>query len=138
MSQRLVRVMLADDDELIRMTLSAVCSSISGIKLVGEAADGEDLLAQFVRLRPDVVLLDVNMPKVTGVQALAELKAIDPAICVVMLTATSDAATVRQCIVGGASGYVLKSNPPEDIRATIREVCFKKLKYIVGAASQGS
>jgi len=134
MTQRVVRVLLADDDELIRMTMAAVCSSIAGIALVGEATNGEEVLEQFHKLRPDVVLLDINMPKISGTEALVKLKAADPTVAVVMLTANSDAATVKQCILAGAAGYVLKSNSPDVIRATFRDVCFKKLKSIVGAA----
>lgn len=132
--KRAVRVFIADDDDLIRMTMGAVCSSISGIELVGEAGDGEELLEKFAKLRPDVVLLDINMPKLAGTEALAKLKQADPDVTVVMLTAQSDAATVKKCIVGGASSYVLKSNPADQIRATIRDACFKKLQKIVGAA----
>lgn len=134
MVQRVVRVLLADDDELIRMTMAAVCSSIAGIELVGEAADGLEVLEQFHKLRPDVVLLDITMPKASGIEALAQLKEADPGVAVVMLTANSNAATVKQCILGGAAGYVLKGNLPEAIRATLRDVCFKKLQSIVGAA----
>lgn len=134
MTPRLVRVLLADDDELIRITMAAVCSAIAGITLAGEATDGEEALAQLHKLRPDVVLLDINMPKISGIEALATLKATDPAVAVVMLTANSDAATVKQCILAGAAGYILKSHSPDVIRATIHDVCVKKLQDILGAA----
>lgn len=133
MTPRLVRVLLADDDELIRLTMAAVCSAIAGITLAGEATNGEEALEQFHKLRPDVVLLDINMPKISGIEALAKLKATDPDVAVVMLTANSDAATVHQCLLAGAAGYILKSDSPDVIRATIRDVCFKKLQNIVGA-----
>lgn len=119
---------------IIINTVVAVCSSIVGIELVGEAVDGEQVLEQFHKLRPDVVLLDISMPKLTGTEALTKLKAADPSVTVVMLTANGDAATVKQCVLAGATGYLLKSNSPDVIRATFRDVCFNKLRKIVGAA----
>lgn len=134
MTQRVIRILLADDDDLIRLSIAAVCSSIDNVELIGEAADGEDLLKQFERLRPHVVLLDISMPKLTGLDVLGKLKSTDPAVAVVMLTANSDVATVKQCIASGAAGYILKSNPPDEIRATIREVCANKRRELAGAA----
>lgn len=132
MTERVIRVLLADDDDLIRMSIAAVCSAIDHVELVGEAEDGEDFLTQFDALRPDVVLLDINMPKLTGLDVLGKLRSADPAVAVVMLTANSDAATVTHCIASGAAGYILKSNPPDEIRATIREVCVNKRRELGG------
>ncbi len=122
--------MVVDDDETIRTVLSAVCTSLSGVSLVGVAEDGEDAVAKFDRLRPDVVLLDIHMPKLSGMHALAKIKELEPKACIAMLTAESDAKVVRACLRAGAVSYVLKTNPPDKIRATIRDVCFARLKEI--------
>ena len=134
--QRNIRVLLADDDEIIRGVIAAICSTISAVQLVGEAQDGEQLLEKFKQTLPDVVLLDIEMPKMTGLVALKRLKEMDPDIAILMLTSQNSPAVVKESLRNGAQGYVLKTNPPDAIRASIRDICFKQLKKILNAASQ--
>jgi YesN/AraC family two-component response regulator len=123
-----IRVMLADDEEHIRKLLAVVCSAIKCVEVVAEADDGEKALEAAHASRPDLVLLDINMPKRKGIDVLMSIKADNPDCSVIMLTAMSDTETVRQCIANGADNYLLKSNPPEKIRDIISEFSFKKLR----------
>ncbi len=122
---RKVRILIADDEVHIRKLLNAVCSSISGVEIVGEAADGEEVISKFSETQPDVVLLDINMPKVTGLDALKQIKEIDVDALVIMLTALNTVDVVKDCIRWGASNYILKNNSPEDIRDVVKKACFE-------------
>lgn len=132
--RRLVRILIADDDETVRTSIGALCSSIGGISIVGEAEDGEDAASKFEILRPDVLLLDIHMPKLTGIEVLRKIREHDPNAAVIMLTAESDVKAVRECLRAGAAYYILKTNPPDKIRAAIRDLCFKRLQEITGAS----
>jgi DNA-binding NarL/FixJ family response regulator len=137
--KRKVRILIADDDSMLRRIFASMCSSLSGMELVGVAEDGEQALEQCKTLAPDVVLLDINMPKLSGIETLKRIKELAPDTCVVMLTAMSSVETVRECIAAGAHSYILKSNQTDEIRATIKNICFEQLKKIVGspAAKKG-
>lgn len=127
---RKVRLLITDDEEHVRNLLRVVCTSISGVEVVGEAVDGEDLIAKFKQFLPDVVSLDINMPKITGTEALKKIKEIDSETVVVMLTSLNSIDVVRECIEHGAKSYILKSNPPDRIRDAIKQVCFDKMRKI--------
>jgi two-component system chemotaxis response regulator CheY len=131
--KRTVRVLLADDEEHVRKLLSVICTSLEGVQVVGEAGDGEVAVHQFKQLLPDVVLLDINMPKLTGTEVLKRIKEIDPSVYVVMLTSLNSIEVVRECIANGAKNYILKSNQPEKIRSSIKEICFEKLRKLAGS-----
>ena len=130
---RKVRVMTADDEQHVRSLLGVVCSSISGIELVAEAQDGEEAVEKFKETLPDLCLLDINMPKLTGVEALRQIKEVDPEAIVVMLTSLNSIDVVRECIEAGAKSYILKSNSPEKIRDAIKQISFEKLRKITEA-----
>lgn len=123
-----VRILIADDDEIIRSVLAAICSSLTATHVVAEAGDGEQLMERFEATAPDVVLLDIDMPKLSGTEALIKIKERSPITGVLMLTANSTPSVVKDCLRNGAQGYVLKTNPPDVIRASIRELCFKQMK----------
>lgn len=123
-----VRILIADDDEIIRSVLAAICSSLTATLVVAQASDGEQLMERFEATSPDVVLLDIDMPKLSGAEALKKIKERSPATSVLMLTANSTPSVVKDCLRNGAQGYVLKTNPPDVIRASIRELCFKQMK----------
>lgn len=130
---RQVKVLIADDEEHVRNLLRVVCDSISGITVIGEAADGKELMEKFSLALPDVVLLDINMPHVTGIEALAQIRDIDPNVAVVMLTSLNSSDVVRQCISGGAKTYILKNNSTDKIRNAIKQVAFDQLRRVSGA-----
>jgi DNA-binding NarL/FixJ family response regulator len=117
-----IRVMVADDHALFREGLAALFSSTAGIELVGEAANGEEAIAQAESLHPDVILMDIKMPGGDGVQATRKILRAHPTIGVVMVTMLEDDASVFAAMRAGARGYVLKGARHEELLQTIRAV----------------
>jgi DNA-binding NarL/FixJ family response regulator len=113
-----VTVVLVDDESLIRSAL-AQALSVGGLDLVGEAADAQAAIRMVLDLRPDVVLMDLRLPGMSGVEAIGQLGLLAPASRVLVLT-RSEQNRVIEAIVAGASGYILKSAPPEAIAAAVR------------------
>jgi len=109
---------LVDDEQLIRVALAQALSS-GGLELVGEAESGEDAIALVVDVRPDVVMIDLRLPGLSGVEAIEQLALLAPASRVLVLT-RSEQNRVVEAIVAGASGYILKSAPPEAIVSAVR------------------
>lgn len=124
-----VNVLIADDEKHIRDLIKMLANSLSGVQVVGMASDGEQALELFNQTQPDVVLLDINMPKKSGLEVLREIKKINPAITIVMLTSLNAIDAVREAVEGGADNYLLKNNHPEKIREAIRDVCFRKIAH---------
>jgi DNA-binding NarL/FixJ family response regulator len=112
-----ITVVLADDERLIRSAL-AQALSVDGLELVGEAADAQDAIELVVDLRPDVVLMDLRLPGMSGVEVIEQLGLLAPASRVLVLT-RSEHNRVVEAIVAGASGYILKTAPPETISAAV-------------------
>jgi DNA-binding NarL/FixJ family response regulator len=113
-----ITVVLVDDEQLIRVALAHALSS-SGLELVGEAATGEDAIELVVDVRPDVVLMDLQLPGMSGVQAIQQLGLLAPASRVLVLT-RSERNRVVEAIIAGASGYRLKAAPIEAIISAIK------------------
>lgn len=111
-------VVLVDDEQLIRVALAQALSS-SGLELVGEAATGEDAIELVVDVRPDVVLMDLQLPGMSGVQAIQQLGLLAPVSRVLVLT-RSEQNRVVEAIVAGATGYILKSAPIEAIISAVK------------------
>ena len=100
-------VLVVDDDNLMREMLKAILRS-EEYQVVGEASNGEDALALCARLKPRLVLLDINMPKMDGLQALEEIRKVSPATIVLMVSAEATMDRVNEAIKKGASGFVVK------------------------------
>jgi DNA-binding NarL/FixJ family response regulator len=113
-----ITVVLVDDEHLIRAALAQALSD-SGIDLVGEAANGEAAIEVVVDVRPDVVLMDLKLPGLSGVEAINKLGLLAPASRVLVLT-RSEHNRVVEAIIAGASGYILKSAPSETIISAVR------------------
>ncbi|MFJ9414975.1 response regulator [Streptomyces sp. NPDC101227] len=118
-----VSVLIADDEELTRTGLRALLSAKPDLDVVGEAADGAEVLPLVVRLRPDVVLMDVRMPRLDGIEATRRLRAelTDPPKIIVITTFENDE-YVYDALQAGASGFVLKRAPAQQIAHAIRLV----------------
>ena len=115
-----IRVLLVDDHPVVRQGLRALLSTQEGIDVVGEAGDGEAAVAAAERLSPDVVLMDVVMPGMDGVEALRAICERRPQSRVVMLTSYADDRRAMEAVDAGASGFLLKDASPRDVVAAIR------------------
>lgn len=117
---RPIRVLLADDEPHIRVVIAAIVKSLGG-DVIAQAADGEQAVELYRRLRPDVAMLDINMPKLRGDEALARITALDPRAIVIMMTAQDAIDSVTDCLDRGARHYILKSNRAEEILALLSQ-----------------
>ncbi|MGW2384066.1 response regulator [Streptomyces sp. NPDC001658] len=118
--QEPVRVLVVDDQRLIRDGIASLLSIRPGIEVVGTAVDGRDAVAKTLETGPDVVLMDVRMPGMDGVEAVAVLCERAPGCRVVMLTTFDDEEYVVQALRAGAHGYLLKDLPAEELAHAVR------------------
>ena len=116
------RVLIVDDQELFRRGLTMVIGAVDGIELVGEADNGKDAVDVAARTDPNVVLLDVRMPGLSGIETCAELKAVMPSVRIVMLTASDEETDLYDAIKSGASGYLLKDASIDEVAKAVRLV----------------
>lgn len=115
-----IRLVVVDDQELMRDGLIAILERQEGIAVVGSAADGLEALQVAEALTPDVILMDVRMPVMDGVQATVELRRRWPEIKVLMLTTFDDDVYIIEALRAGAAGYMLKNIPAQDLAAAVR------------------
>lgn len=120
MEERKARVLIAEDETHIRSLIHLVVTSL-GAEVVAEAADGEQALSLYLQHRPDMVILDINMPKLDGVAVLKRIMAIDPATLVLMLTSLNTLDVVTECIDSGAWNYVLKNTTAGELHKAFSE-----------------
>ena len=117
-----VRVLLADDHMVVRDGLRLLINGQRDMRVVGEAADGQEAIQKAHELKPDVVVMDLSMPKVNGLQATERLRVEQPEVKVVALTVHEDASYLLQLCKAGAAGYVLKRSAGDDLIQAIRDV----------------
>jgi DNA-binding NarL/FixJ family response regulator len=117
-----ISLLIADDHPIVRAGLQAVLGSQPGFEVVGEAGNGTEAVALASRLRPDVVVMDLRMPEMDGVQATARIKAQHPEIHVLVVTAYDSDADILPAIETGATGYLLKDTPCKELFQAIRDV----------------
>lgn len=116
----MIRVLVVDDHAMVREGLAAVLAADGDIDVVGQAADGRAALDLAEAVTPDVVLMDLSMPVMDGVEATGAMLDIAPAARIVILTSFSDRARVRQALAAGAVGFQLKDAEPGELRAAVR------------------
>jgi two-component system, NarL family, response regulator LiaR len=117
-----IRVLLADDHSILRKGISAYLATRPDIDVVGEAADGEAAVRSALTLHPDVIVMDIVMPILDGVEATRQIRAAMPQARVLVLTSFTDDEKVCNAVEAGALGYVLKEAPAEELLQAIRDV----------------
>jgi len=115
-------IVIADDQALVRVGLQKILDAEPDLTVIGEATDGEDAVALARRLRPDVVLMDIRMPVLDGIEATRRIIAARPATRVVILTTFGLDEYIYESLRAGASGFLLKDSPPEEIAAAVHIV----------------
>jgi len=116
------RILLADDHAVLRAGLRLLIEAQADMMCVGEAGDGLELLAQAERLKPDLVLLDLSMPRLGGLAALPDIRRKATSARILVLTMHADEEYLRRCLKGGAAGYVLKQAADQELLLAIRAV----------------
>lgn len=122
MSQRMIRVVLFEDNKNFRESLSLYLAGNENIWLIGNFPDAREAVSIVKKHKPDVVLMDIEMPHKTGLMAMAEIKQVFPDTKILIQTVFEDEDRIFQAICGGASGYIVKSPDPEKYVQAIREV----------------
>lgn len=117
-----IRILITDDHAVVREGLRTLISTEAGMEVVGEAADGVQAVAMACDLKPDVILMDMAMPRMGGLEAIHQIKEQCPDAQILVLTSFSDDETVFPAIKAGALGYLLKNTSPERLLSAIRDV----------------
>ena len=117
-----IRIFIVDDHALIRSGLHSLIENQSNLKLVGEAEDGTSALRQAIELRPDLILMDISLPDMSGIETTRRLREILPDVNVLVLTVHEDESLLRAAIKAGASGYILKRAAESEILTAIQVI----------------
>jgi DNA-binding NarL/FixJ family response regulator len=132
---RPIRVLLADDHALVRAGLRRLLHDMEGVEVVAEAADGREALRLIEQVHPDVVLMDIVMPELNGLDATARVAARFPEVRVIILSMNASEEYVLQALKAGAVGYLLKDNSPAELEQAVRAV-FDGGTYLTAAVSR--
>jgi DNA-binding NarL/FixJ family response regulator len=116
------KVLIADDHALLRESMRNLLDHEEDIEVVGEACDGEEAVRLSSKLKPDIAVMDIVMPRLNGIEASKEIKKVSPGTAILILTAYDDAQYVMGLLEAGAAGYLLKSARGRDVVAAIRAV----------------
>jgi two-component system, NarL family, response regulator LiaR len=122
MTQTSIRVLIVEDQAIVRKGTIALLAQVKGITVVGEAANGQEAIDQAATLEPDVILMDLVMPKVDGIAAIQQISASQPKVRILALTSFATDDKVFPAIKAGALGYLLKDAEPEDLVTAIHQV----------------
>ena len=122
MTQTSIRLLIVDDQAIVRKGTMALLAQVDGVTVVGEAANGQEAIDQAATLNPDVILMDLVMPKVDGIEAIRQISASQPTVRFLALTSFATDDKVFPAIKAGALGYMLKDAEPADLVAAIHQV----------------
>ncbi|RZS55128.1 LuxR family two component transcriptional regulator [Microcella putealis] len=132
----MIRVLVADDHAVVRAGIVALLGDEPDIEVVGEAVDGVEAVELAAALTPDLVVMDVRMPRLTGDEATARILAETPGVRVLVLTTYESDASILAAIEAGASGYLLKAAPAEELLAGVRSVAAGEVALSPAIAAQ--
>jgi YesN/AraC family two-component response regulator len=122
------KILLVDDEAHIRKFVSLILKQI-GQPVIREAVNGEDALAAYHEEKPDLVLLDVNMPRMDGMETLRKLKEVDPDCVVIMLTSLANRESVERALELGAANYIRKDTPKDEIAQALTDIIAEHTKH---------
>jgi DNA-binding NarL/FixJ family response regulator len=131
-----IRVLIVDDHPLMREGIAMVLGEHACFQIVGEAGNGQEALEQYIRLRPDIALIDLQMPVMDGVEATAAIRALVPAARIIILTTYKGDVQVANAIRAGASGYLLKSMLRTELVEAIHKVHQGRIQIALDAARE--
>jgi RNA polymerase sigma factor (sigma-70 family) len=117
-----ITVSIVEDDARVRESLAGLISRAPGFECVSSYPTGEEALAQIPKKKPEVVLMDINLPGMSGIDCVRKLKAVEPSCQIVMLTVYENTEQIFKALSNGASGYLLKATLPEELLTAIQEV----------------
>ena len=122
-----IRVLIVDDHAIVRAGLRALMKSEAGMELVGEAKNGEEAIRFSQELQPDVIVLDLNLPDLDGIQVTRRIKNEQPGIRILILTVHEDEALLREAIRAGASGYIIKHAAENELISAIHSILMDEI-----------
>jgi DNA-binding NarL/FixJ family response regulator len=120
--KQVVRVVLADDHDLVRSGIKALLSMVDGVEVIAEARDGKELVTLVEDLKPDIVMTDISMPGMDGITAIAEIHERDPKVRMLVLSMYDTVDFVKRAVTNGACGYLMKDAPPFELEQAVRSV----------------
>jgi DNA-binding NarL/FixJ family response regulator len=118
---RSIRIVLVDDHEIARRAVRSVLNSNPKLEIVGEAAEGKEAIKKVGELRPDIVLLDISLPDISGIEAAPQIRAISPESRIIFVSQHTSSSLAQDAVQGGAYGYVVKSDAGLDLLTAIDE-----------------
>ena len=121
----MARVLVAADASFMREMIREIVET-DGHEVVGEASDGEEAFSEFKRLKPDVITMDIVMPRCSGIDSTRKIVELDPSACVVMCSALGQESLVKEALEAGARDFVVKPFKPDDVLATIAKAMAKQ------------
>jgi DNA-binding NarL/FixJ family response regulator len=121
-SKQPVRVVLADDHDLVRSGIKALLSMVEGVQVIAEARDGKELITLVETLAPDVVMTDISMPGMDGITAISHIHASHPEVRLLVLSMYDTVDFVKRAVANGACGYLMKDAPPFELEQAVRSV----------------
>ena len=121
----MARILVADDASFMRQMIREIVEA-EGHEVVGEASDGDEAVEEFKRLHPDVVTMDIVMPRRSGIDAVKGIVALDPSACIVMCSALGQETLVKEALQAGAKDFIVKPFKPDAVVATLGKVLEKE------------